>query len=258
MELQQLNNYSLGTVKIKSIRFIGKEKAHNLSCKKNKNFILSNGIVTHNTSEAYDSLKALMEKALRSYGRFIGTCNTPSRIPGPILSRFDDYYFKQLPKEYVLSFFKTILENEKVKYKEDDIKFIINTFYPDIRKALNRLERCVDSNVLIMDKEKILTIEKKIIGLFFELIDAKLNSEKSKIDRLIEQLLVDIRNPEISYTDIYTNLFYDKRLDANVKIAINKYANKHNDCLEVSINFMAMVYESLSNIQMYQSMVGKK
>ena len=48
--------------KIKSIKYIGKSQSYDLMVKKNHNYILSNGIITHNTEARISDLKAVIEK----------------------------------------------------------------------------------------------------------------------------------------------------------------------------------------------------
>jgi len=204
------------------------------------------------TPDAFKSLRALMEKFLESYGRFVCTCNYVSKIPDPIISRFDSYHFKQLPKEYVLKFCKDILTKENIEYKEDDINFIINSFYPDIRKIVNRLERCSgDDKKLIVDKNKVLSIEQKILSVCLEMIDAISNNEESRANKLRDSIIDQLTNPEISYADLYTQLHFNKKVPIDAKIVINEFANKHQGCIEPSMNFASMIYKVIFTCKAY-------
>jgi replication factor C small subunit len=210
------------------------------------------------TSESFDSLKSLIERALRSYGRFIMTCNIVSKLPDAFQSRFDAYYFKQLPKEYVLTFCKNILDKEEIKYEQSDIEVVINTFYPDIRKVVNRLERLSKTNTLIVDKEKLFSIEKHITSLFLEMIDALNNNELHKVNKAIEGITSLLVNPEITYEDIYSELFFNKDVPILAQICINKYANGHRSSLIPSMHFLAMIFEIVKSFKSYNALSGKK
>ena len=211
------------------------------------------------TPDAFKSLRAIMEKFLQSYGRFILTCNYVSKLPDPLRSRFDEFYFKQLPKDYVLTSCKKILDKELIQYKEEDISFIINSFYPDIRRIVNRLERCSqEGKKLIVDKDRVLSIEKKIIGYFLQLIDALVNNENHNINKNVDLIITEVSNPEISYEDIYTELFFNEKIPSNIKIIVNKYSNGHQNCLVPSMHFVAMIFEINSVMKQYMILAGKK
>jgi replication factor C small subunit len=211
------------------------------------------------TEEAFSSLRSLMERALRSYGRFILTCNYISKVPEALKSRFDEYYFKQLPKEYVLTFCKNILNKESIKYTDEDIEFVINTFYPDIRKIVNRLERqCMNNKTLTIDKEKLLSLEKKIVSIFLEMIDALNNNELHKVNKAIEGITSLLVNPEITYEDIYSELFFNKDVPVLAQVCINKYANGHRSSLIPSMHFLAMIFEIVKSFKSYNTLSGKK
>ena len=65
-------------IKIKSIKKVGVRDAYDLVCEKNHNFILKNGILTHNTKPAQESLRNIME-TYASNARFILTANNVNK-----------------------------------------------------------------------------------------------------------------------------------------------------------------------------------
>ena len=100
------------------------------------------------TNDSYDSLRGIIEKYHAYYGRFIFTCNYISKIPEAIQSRFTPYVFQQIPKDFVLTYCKNILNNENIKHEDKDVMIIINNLYPDIRKIVNTLQKCSWEGIL--------------------------------------------------------------------------------------------------------------
>jgi DNA polymerase III delta prime subunit len=81
------------TSKIKSIKYVGKEQTYNISMKKNKNFFLGNGILTHNTQPAQKALRDIIVKH-QNVTRFIFAVNDLSKVIEPIQDRAQVFRFK--------------------------------------------------------------------------------------------------------------------------------------------------------------------
>ena len=134
------------------------------------------------TSDSFDSLRAIIEKYQIHYGRFIFTCNYISKIPDPIQSRFIVYIFSQIPKDFILNYCKDILYNEQASYDEKTVKFVIDNLYPDVRKIVNTLQRNTVNNKLIVDKEQVLTTEKKVIAFILQIISSFEKNQNKRIN----------------------------------------------------------------------------
>lgn len=92
------------------------------------------------TTEAQTSLRNLME-TYASNCRFILTCNYMNRIIEPIQSRCVRVEFKQIDKEQIFKRLKYIVEQEKVSIRDDAIRLLIDSRYPDIRGMINTLQK---------------------------------------------------------------------------------------------------------------------
>lgn len=93
------------------------------------------------TNDAQEAMKTPIEK-YQSNCRFIFTTNNIEQIDKAILSRcrllqFDSFPIKKLMKKIIV-----ILDQEKIKYKEKDLKKIVNLYYPDVRTVLNTIQVC--------------------------------------------------------------------------------------------------------------------
>ena len=87
------------------------------------------------------------------------------------------------------------------------------------------------------------------------MVDSLSNNDKSKIGKLINSILENIKSPEISYRDIYIELFENNKIPPSIKIIINKTANKHMSGLIIpSMNFSAMIFEIIEMIKRYNTL----
>lgn len=125
--------------KVRSVRYLGRFKVLNVSVRKNKNFFLANGILTHNTSDAQQALRRLME-LYTATTRFILIANFPSKIIEPIQSRCAFFRFTPLKKEDVVARLKWIADREGVEYREEGLETIYEISEGDMRRAINILQ----------------------------------------------------------------------------------------------------------------------
>jgi hypothetical protein len=106
-------------------------------------------------------------------------------------------------------------------------------FVGDIRLALQRDTQAMDD--LILSKQ-----------------------EDSKIGGVVNYIVELLAEQDIEYRNVYTELFFMKKVPAPAKIIINKYSNSHQNCLLPHMNFMAMLFEIIKALQNYRkAMTGK-
>jgi len=190
------------------------------------------------TPDSFDSLRSPMETYVK-HSRFIWTGNYISKIPGPIQSRFQIFKFEQISMEYVFKFCQNILETEKIKYKNNDVSYIIKELYPDIRKVVNSLEQCSSNGELVFDADVLKTKEKELINIFIDIINSIREKKNNRISKLIGNTLDLLNETDLDYGEVYQKLFYTKSVPVPAKIKINEYTNSHKDCLVPSMHFMA-------------------
>ncbi len=203
------------------------------------------------TEDSFKSLRSVIEKYSKRHGRFIITANYFSKFPEPILSRFVDFEFKQISMNFVTDYCKKVLDSENIKYDIENLKFVINALYPDVRRIINRLYRSCVNNELKIDKKSISTTEKLIIGTFLEMMDELKNKNMRNISSHMNTFIELLHKYDLDYKKLYTDLFFNKNVSSPVKIVINKYANSHNYCLVPSMHFMAMIRESIEVLRKY-------
>jgi len=203
------------------------------------------------TDQAIHSLRGIIEKYQVKYGRFIITCNYVNNLPDAFQSRFSGYQFKQLPIEFINKYCVRILENEKVKYEEKDLEFIINTLYPDVRKIVNKLQRFSSSGKLVVDRSSVETTEKVIIACMFEIAEYIKNSQGNKINKSVSTIINLLDKNDFDFRNVYSSLFFDKKMPVPAKIVINKYSNVHQDALVSGMHFMSCVFEVIQTLNSY-------
>lgn len=207
------------------------------------------------TDASFKSLRGIIESA-HEQNRFIFTCNYLSKIPDPVQSRFQTYIFKQMPIDFVVEYYKKILNAENIKYNEEDIRFVIDGVYPDVRKGVQILQQNSHSGTLKINKNLSLTNEKSIVGSVIEIVNHIKNDEASKINKSVNDILTIVSNEyDLDFRSIYSSLFYRNEVPVNVKIIVNKYTNSHGDCLIPSMHFMAMIFEVIKSLQEYKKLV---
>ena len=208
------------------------------------------------TEESFKAFRGIIEKYHEGYGRFIFTCNYISKIPDPVQSRFTPYVFQQIPKEFVIDYGKSILVSEGIKHSDKDIAFIVNNLYPDVRRIINTLQKCSWEGKLDVDEEAVVTNEKKLLSAMVEIISLLSKSEDKKIGGVVNQMVELLAAQDIEYRNVYTELFFMKKIPAPAKIIVNKYSNSHQNCLIPHMHFMGMVFEIVKALQEYRRSMG--
>lgn len=182
------------------------------------------------------ALRGSIEQYSRS-SRFIMTCNYVERVTEPIMSRVQ--HFKVVPqsKGAAAKNLARVLTTEGVQFEMADLKVVVDTYYPDIRKILNESQLRSGTGKLVVDS---LTNT----GIDTQVIDILVSNSKDKLTQ-IRQLFADAETKD--FTSLYRAL-YDRVLDYapdNVGQAIVIIADgQYRDSLVVDkeINMAATIH----------------
>ena len=202
------------------------------------------------TSDAQGALRNMME-TYSIHTRFILTCNHVEKMAAPIVSRCQTFEIKPISKTDVAKKLVYILQNEKVSFTKEDIKFIIETYYPDIRKVINFAQQSNINGALKIYKDNAVDLDfhKKIV----EILKYPNNPEVSLME--IRQLIVDNTDPN-SLEPVYKYLMdhMDEYAKGKEAIVILRLAEGLKDSSSLinevrDIPFLACIYNILNDLR---------
>lgn len=191
------------------------------------------------TQEAQAALRNLME-TFSLTTRFILTCNYQEKIIPALISRCQTYQINPISKKEVAIHLKSVLETESVKFSMDDLGYIVNTYYPDIRKILNFAQQSVlDGSVKINIYDAVGTDFKN------KIISSLVNS--TNITTTFNEIRQIVADNDIRSFDEYYSLLYEKcseysrGKDLPVIITIAEYVHQSSLVVDKEITFMACI-----------------
>ena len=198
------------------------------------------------TPNAQAALRNLME-TFSKHCRFILTCNYVERIIDPIQSRCQIFEIIPPSKVEVAQRLNQILEEEEINYELQDLKILIDSNYPDIRRTINSAQRNVVNLQLKLDTNSIIQNDYKLKLLEILKIQDKKNAFKN-----IRQLVADSQIRD--FADLFRLLYdevdsYGKGHVAECILVIAKYELSDSQVVDKEINAMAMVIELLGVIK---------
>lgn len=176
------------------------------------------------TPDAQQILRNLMETYSDST-RFILTANYHQRIIDAIKSRCQGFEIKPPSKSEVMAHLIKILNAENIKYKPEDVAFIISSYFPDLRKIINFSQQSAINGELKLAKANSIDHDYKT-----KLIELLKTHKKNGIFDEIRQLVADASFS--NYEEVYKYLFEH----------VNDYAS--NKQAEVILNLADAVYQS--------------
>ena len=198
------------------------------------------------TPNAQAALRNLME-TFSKHCRFILTCNFVERIIDPIQSRCQSFQIIPPSKKDVAKHIHNILLQENVMSDMKDLKVLIDSGYPDIRRVINSAQRNVVKDKLKLDTTSIIQNDYKL-----KLLKILKTQDKKTAFKDIRQLLLD--NKITDFADIF-RLLYDEVDDwgkghvAECILIIARYELSDTQVVDKEINSMAMIIELLGVIK---------
>ena len=198
------------------------------------------------TPNAQAALRNLME-TFSKHCRFILTCNYVERIIDPIQSRCQSFQIVPPSKSDVAKHLHNILVKENVIDTMEDIKVLVDSGYPDIRRVINSAQRNVVRGKLKLDTGSIIQNDYKLKLLEILKIQDKRNAFKN-----IRQLIADSQITD--YADLFRLLYdevdsYGQGHIAECILVIAKYELSDSQVVDKEINAMAMIIELLGVIK---------
>ena len=198
------------------------------------------------TPNAQAALRNLME-TFSKHCRFILTCNYVERIIDPIQSRCQSFQIIPPSKSEVAKHLHDILIEENVTDTMEDIKVLVDSGYPDIRRVINSAQRNVVNGNLKLDTSSIIQNDYKL-----KLLKILETQNRKNAFKDVRQLLAD--NKITDFADLFRLLYdevdnYGKGHVAECILIIARYEVSDSQVVDKEINAMAMVIELLGVIK---------
>ena len=192
------------------------------------------------------ALRNLME-TFSKHCRFILTCNYVERIIDPIQSRCQSFQIIPPSRSEVAQRMVQILKEEDVVYELDDLKILVNSGYPDIRRVINSAQRQSIDGKLVVDKQSIVENDYKL-----KLLEILKTQDRKSAFKNIRQLVADSQIRD--FADLFRLLYdevdsYGKGHVAECILVIAKYELSDSQVVDKEINAMAMLIELLGVIK---------
>jgi replication factor C small subunit len=198
------------------------------------------------TPNAQAALRNLME-TFSKHCRFILTCNFVERIIDPLQSRCQVFEIIPPNKKDVAVHLTKVMDKENTTYDNEDLKVLIDSSYPDVRKIINATQRSVVDNKVVMDRQSTIQNDYKL-----KVLDILKTQDKKTAFANLRQLLAD--NAIRDYSDCF-RLLYDNVDEfaagnmAAVILILARYEQSDMQVVDKEINFMAMLIELLGVIK---------
>lgn len=194
------------------------------------------------TPDAQGVMRNLME-TYSSHTRFILTCNYQEKLLPAIKSRCQCFEIKPPSKKECAGQLAKILTSEKVKFQPQDIVFIVNSYFPDMRKIINFAQQSDIRGELKIAKENAVESDFKM-----KLIELLKNPTGASTFADIRQLVADASFS--NYEEVYKFLFdhvgdYAPGKEAAVILQLADAVYQSAIVFEREITFVAAMHKVL-------------
>ena len=188
------------------------------------------------TIQAQASLRNIIETFSRTT-RFILTCNYVERIIDPLQSRCQTLKVIPPSKKEVAFHLANVMAIEGTIYDLEDIKIIVNQYYPDLRKCLNTIQLSTQDQKLVIDKSVLVSSN------YMRKVLKELSSDKPRFNT-IRQIIADANVQD--FEELYRYLYDHAHIFASgkegmVAYYINEYSYQSNFRIDKEINCMALI-----------------
>lgn len=195
------------------------------------------------TPDAQGILRNLMETYSQST-RFILTANYPERISAAVKSRCQSFEIKPPSKGEVMRHMVKLLDLEKITHKKEDVAFIVNSYFPDMRKVINEAQKLSITGELKLLKASTTDQDYKT-----KLVELLKTPNKAGIFDEIRQLVADASFS--NYEEVYRYLFdhvndYAPSKQAEVILHLADAVYQTALVFEREITFVAAMHKLLS------------
>ena len=191
-------------------------------------------------------LRNIME-TFSEHCRFILTCNYIDKIIEPIQSRCQIFQIVPPNKKEIAIHLSKILKNEDIEFNPKDLVPIIDSSYPDIRKAINTCQMYSTKGKLVINDTKLVENDYKL-----KVLDI-LKSDDSQRNKYLNcrQAIIDSR--ATNFSELFTLLYekveeYAEGSTAAVILTLAEYQQQHDIVIDKEIQMAACLIKILDII----------
>ena len=194
------------------------------------------------TIQAQASLRNVIETFSRTTS-FIMTCNFVERIIDPLQSRCQVIKIVPPSKSEVAKHLTWILEKESISYTLEDIKVIVNQYYPDLRKCINTIQLNSKDSTLKLDNSILVSSN------YIDKVIDELKKSKPYFNS-IRQIIAD-SNVE-DFDELFKALYeraseFLPNKEGTVAMLVNDHQYKANFRIDKEINTMSLIQNLINN-----------
>lgn len=175
--------------------------------------------------------------------RFILTGNYPERLIDPLRSRLEDYNLKPPNKKSVALHLDKILKEEEIEFDIQEIAQVINTYYPDIRRVINNVQKYIVDGCFKLPKTLTNSIDAE------NDIIKELKAKTSKSFNIIRQIIADhsLTDFDSLYKKLYSEVDkYALNSEGSAILVIQEYIFQSVSVIDKEICFCACIAKLLS------------
>ena len=194
------------------------------------------------TIQAQASLRNVIETFSRTT-RFIMTCNFVERIIDPLQSRCQVIKIVPPSKSEVAKHLAWILEKESISYTLEDIKVIVNQYYPDLRKCINTIQLNSKDSTLKLDNSILVSSN------YIDKVIDELKKSKPYFNS-IRQIIADSNIED--FDELFKALYeraseFLPNKEGTVAMLVNDHQYKANFRIDKEINTMSLIQNLINN-----------
>jgi len=199
------------------------------------------------TFEGQSALRNIIE-TFSLHTRFILTCNYVEKMIPPIISRCQVFKVESPAKKDVAILLKSILDRENIGYSIEDLGYIVNTYYPDMRKIINFTQQSITDKKLLINKHNAVDSDVKLKIL--DLLKTGINNPATF--NQIRQLVAD---SDVKFYDEFYSFLYEKvsefsrGKDIVAILTIAEYVFQSTLVVDKEITFMACIARLLKELK---------
>ena len=188
------------------------------------------------TIQAQASLRNVIETFSRNT-RFILTCNYVERIIDPLQSRCQTLKIIPPTKSDVAKHIVWIMDEENISFEREDLKTIVNQYYPDLRKCLNTIQLSTQDNKLSIDKSVLVSSN------YMSQAVKLLSQSKPKWNEIRQTIInANVQDFEEFYRYLYDNASnFAPGNEGMVAVLVNEYSYQANFRIDKEINCSALI-----------------